>query len=199
MACPPPRPVCPDVSIICPTVIAPDQPLTFSSNLSGGSTTVTPIYNWTVSAGTIIEGQGTPTIKVDTTGLSGQTVRATLSMDGYQLECSASCEVQIPIPLPNPRKFDEFPAIARNDEKARLDNYAIELQNDPTATAYVIVYPGRAGKAGEVQKHTTRIVDYLVNSRGIDARRIVTLVGSTREELMVELWISPQGARPPRP
>jgi hypothetical protein len=199
MPCPPPRPVCPDVSIICPTDIVPDQPLTFSSNVSGGSPSVTPIYNWTVSAGTIIEGQGTPTIKVDTTGLAGQTVRATLSMGGYTLDCSASCAVQIPIPQPNCRKFDEFPDIARNDEKARLDNYAVELQNDPTATAYVIVYPGRASRSGDVQKHTTRIVDYLVNSRGIDARRIVTLVGTTREELMVELWTCPQGAPPPRP
>lgn len=197
--CPPARPVCPDVSIVCPTNIVVDQPLTFSSNVSGGSPNITPVYNWTVSAGTIIEGQGTNTIKVDTTGLAGQTVRATLSMGGYTIDCSASCAVQIPIPLPNPRKFDEFPDIARNDEKARLDNYAVELQNDPTSTAYVIVYPGRSGRTGDVQKHTTRIVDYLVNSRGIDARRIITLVGGTRDELMVELWTCPQGAPPPRP
>lgn len=197
--CPPPRPVCPNVEIVCPTNIAIDRPLTFSSNVTGGTAGITPIYSWTVSAGTIIEGQGTNTIKVDTTGLAGQTVRATLSMGGYTLDCSASCAVQIPIPQPKARKFDEFPDIARNDEKARLDNYAIELQNDPTATAYVIVYPGRNSKAGDVQKHTTRVVDYLVNSRGIDARRIVTLLGNTRDELMVELWISPQGARPPTP
>ena len=37
------------------------------------------------------------------------------------------------------------------------------------ATAYVIVYPGQRGRPGDVQKHTTRIVDYLVNSRGINA------------------------------
>jgi hypothetical protein len=199
MACPPPRPVCPEVSIICPTDIVPNQPLTFGSNVAGGTSNLTPVYNWTISAGTITDGQGTPTIRVDTTGLAGQTVSATLSMGDYTLDCSASCAVQIPIPRPNSRKFDEFPDIARNDEKARLDNYAVELQNDPTATACVIVFPGRTGKAGDVQKHTARIVDYLVNSRGIDARRIVTLLGGTREELMVELWTCPQGASPPRP
>jgi len=199
MPCPPPHQVCPEVSIICPTDIVPDQPLTFSSNVAGHSPRVTPVYNWTVSAGTITDGQGTPTIRVDTTGLAGQTVRATLSMDGYSLDCPASCAVQIPIPKPICRKFDEFPDIARNDEKARLDNYAVEIQNDQTATAYVIVYPGRAGKAGDVQKHTSRIVDYVVNSRGMDARRIVTLVGSIRDELMVELWTCPQGAPAPRP
>jgi hypothetical protein len=196
---PPPTPTCPNVEIICPTNIAVDQPLTFSSNVSSVTSGVAPIYNWSVSAGTIIEGQGTPTIKVDTTGLAGQTVKATLSMGGYKLDCSASCAVSIPIPEAKCRKFDEFPDISRNDEKARLDNYGVELQNDPTSTAYVVVHPGRSSKPGDVQKHITRVVDYLVNSRGIDARRLVTQVGGARDELMVELWTCPQGATPPRP
>jgi hypothetical protein len=50
-----------------------------------------------------------------------------------------------------------------------------------------------------VQKQTTRLVDYLVNSRGISAQRIVTLVGPSRDELMIELWLCPQGAKPPAP
>lgn len=199
-SCPPPqRPTCPNVEVICPTDVAVDQVLTFSSRLTGGSPTANPpIYNWSVSAGTIIEGQGTPTIRVDTTGLAGQTVKATLSMGGYTQDCSASCAVTIPIPQAKCRKFDEFPDIARNDEKARLDNFGIELQNDPGSTAYVIVSPGRSGRPGDVQRHTTRIVDYLVNSRGIDARRIVTLVGGVKDQLLVELWACPQGATPPR-
>lgn len=194
--CPPPVPVCPNVSIICPDRAELGQPLTFSSSVTGGSPDVTPIYNWTVSAGSIIEGQGTPSIRVDTTGLAGQTVTATLSMGGYTLDCSASCSVQLPVPL-ECRKFDEYPTISYNDEKARLDTYAIELQNDPTATAFVIVYPGARGRPGDVQRQTTRLVDYLVNSRGINAQRIVTLVGPSREALMVELWLCPQGAKPP--
>jgi hypothetical protein len=105
----------------------------------------------------------------------------------------------VPLPKLNSRKFDEFPDISRNDEKARLDNYVIELQNDPTATAYVIVYPGRSGKKGDVQHHANRVVEYLVNSRGLDKSRIITLVGPVRDNLFVELWITPQGATPPNP
>jgi len=198
-ACPPPRPVCPNIEIICPTNIVIDQPLTFSSRLSSVAPTLPPVYNWTVSAGTIIEGQGTNTITVDTTGLAGQTVKATLRMGGYTIDCSASCAVSIPIPPAKCRKFDEFPDIARDDEKARLDNYGVEILGDPTSTAYVIVHPSRSGKPGDAQKHITRIVDYLVNSRGVDANRIVTLVGSARDDSMVELWACPQAATPPNP
>lgn len=194
------QPVCPAIEISCPTSVALGEPLTFSSNYTGGvPANVTPVYNWTVSAGTITEGQGTPTIRVDTVGLGGQTVRASLSMGGYNLECNAECAVTIPLPKLSNKKFDEFPDITRNDEKARLDNFAIELQNDPTSTAYVIVYPGRKSKRGDVQLHAGRVVEYLVNSRNLDKHRIVTLVGPAKDELFVELWITPQGATPPNP
>jgi hypothetical protein len=194
------QPVCPAIEIVCPTDVAIGQPITFSSRLTGGVPANTnAAYNWTVSAGTIIEGQGTDTIKVDTTGLGGQTVRASLSVGGYNLECAADCSVSVPLPKLISTRFDEFPDISRNDEKARLDNYGIALQNDPTSTAYVIVYPGRYGKTGEVQNHANRIVEYLVHSRGMDKSRIVTLVGPAKENLLVELWVTPQGATPPNP
>jgi hypothetical protein len=195
--CIPPQPVCPNIVIQCPDRAVLGETLTFSSSVTELPSTGPPTFNWTVSAGRITEGQGTGTIRVDTTGLSaGQTVTATLQMGGYGLECSATCSVSFPVPV-ECRKFDEFPAIAYNDEKARLDTYAIELQNDPTSTAYVIVYPGQRGRPGDVQRHTSRVVDYLVNSRGVSGQRIVTIVGPPRDQLLVELWLCPQGARPP--
>ena len=193
--CAPPPPACPSVGIACPDRVVVNEPLTFRSTVSGGSN-VRQTYNWIVSAGHILDGQGTDTINVDTTGLAGQSITATLSMGGYNLDCSATCTVQFPVPI-ECKKFDEFPGIAYNDMKARLDKYAIELQNDSTATAYVIVYPGLRARPGEVAKTTTRIVDYLVNSSGTNAQRIVTLVGPPRDALLVELWLSPQGAKPP--
>lgn len=199
--CPVVKPVCPAIEISCPTTITRDQPVTFTSSYTGGvPANISPVYNWSVSAGRIIEGQGTNTIKVDTSGVpGGESVTASLSMGGYNLDCSASCAIGIPLPIPTNRKFDEFPDIQRNDEKARLDNFAIELQNDPSATGYVIVYPGKTSKRGEVQHHSSRIVEYLVHSRGLDERRIVTLVGTTRDQLLVQLWVSPAGATPPKP
>lgn len=194
--CPPVPPVCPNVSIICPENPELGQILTFRSNVTSGTPGVAPTYNWTVSAGTIVDGQGTDSIRVDTSAVSGgQTITASLSMGGYTLECSATCSVSFPVPV-ECRKFDEYSNISYNDEKARLDNFAIELQNDPAATAYVIVYP-TAVRPGGVQQRTTRAVDYLVNSRGISANRIATPVGPVRDQLLVELWRCPQGARPP--
>ena len=89
--------------------------------------------------------------------------------------------------------------IARNDEKARLDNYVIQLQNQPGAMGYIIVYPARRASANEAQARATRISDYLVNTRGIEASRFHIMMGPAREDWLFELWIVPTGAPPPTP
>jgi hypothetical protein len=201
LECPPPppeKPVCPNVSVSCPEAGTENAPVTFTANVSGGTAGITPTYNWTISAGRIISGQGTPSITVDTTGLAGQTVRATVDIGGFGMPCPASCAVAIPI-MNKPHKFDEYYDIARNDEKARLDNYAIELQQQPGSQGYVIVYPSRKGGASAAQARAQLIVDYLVNTRGLDAHRVVTIMGPTREDWLFELWVVPEGAPPPIP
>ncbi|HJR09639.1 MAG TPA: PKD domain-containing protein [Pyrinomonadaceae bacterium] len=101
-----------------------------------------------------------------------------------------------PTPIP-PTQFDTYGRIARNDEKARLDNFAVALQNDPGAQGYIITYGGRRGPAGEAQTRADFAKNYLVNSRGIDAGRLVTVDGGFREEATTELWLVPSGATPP--
>jgi hypothetical protein len=196
--CPPPPKSCPTVQVTCPDSVTENAPITFAANVTGGTPNITPIYNWTVSGGRIIAGQGTPAISVDTTGLAGQTIRATLDVGGYDVPCPASCSVSVPIEI-KPRKFDEYFDIARNDEKARLDNYAIQLQNEPGSHGYIIVYPSRRAKSDEAQARATRISDYLINSRGVDASRFTITMGGARDGWMTELWIVPQGAKPPVP
>lgn len=81
-------PPCPAVSIQCPTeVVKAGKPLTFSANVSGGDPELEITYNWSVSAGVIVSGQGTPTITVDTTRLAGNSVTATLELGGLPPEC----------------------------------------------------------------------------------------------------------------
>jgi hypothetical protein len=103
----------------------------------------------------------------------------------------------IPEVAPTPTQFDTYGRIARNDEKARLDNFAVALQNDPGAQGYIIAYGGRRGPAGEAQTRADFAKNYLVNSRGIDAGRLATLDGGFREEATTELWLVPSGASPP--
>ena len=55
---------------------------TFSATLAGGDPRFTPTYKWSVSAGTIVSGQGTYAIEVDASGADGKPITATLEVGG---------------------------------------------------------------------------------------------------------------------
>ena len=96
-------------------------------------------------------------------------------------------------------EFDECNNCSYDDQKARLDNLAIELQNDPSTRAYIIAYGGRTGPLNQVEVLMSRAREYLITQRGIDAARFEVVNGGFREENSVELWIVPSGAAPPKP
>jgi len=186
--------VCPTITPNCPTSeVEQGTPVTFSVDVRGGTPSVTPTYNWTVSAGTISSGQGTPSITVDTANTAGQSITATVELGGFDPSCgrTSSCTVAVKPPQRAPRKFDEYGNIRFNDEKARLDNFAIQLQNEPSSRGAIVGY-GSCGAEGTTRAN--RAKDYLVNTRGIDASRIDVIDGGCRPDLLVQLWIVPQGA-----
>jgi hypothetical protein len=133
---------------------------------------------------------------VSTDKLGGQSVTATLEVGGADPSCgrTTSCTTQIRNPIQPARKFDEYGNIRFNDEKARLDNFAVQLQNEPGSTGYIIGY-GSCDAEGMTRAN--RAKDYLVNTRGIDAGRIMVVDGGCLPELQVQLWIAPQGAAAP--
>lgn len=95
--CPACDPPCITITVSCPSDAEERQTVTFTVNVSGGEPYTVPTYNWTISSGTIIEGQGTPEIKVDTSGLAGQQIEATVKIGGFAPECQneASGVVQV--------------------------------------------------------------------------------------------------------
>src|SRR4029079_14081783 len=104
----------------------------------------------------IVSGAGTNTITDDSTNLGNQRVMATLVVDDgsgdancHQTAQAATNVVKKEMPPPECKMFDQFPSVAFDDDKARLDNLAIELQNSPVTTAYIMIYAGRTSRAGQ--------------------------------------------------
>jgi hypothetical protein len=164
-------------------------------------------YNWKISpsGARIVSGSGSPTLTVDSTGLGNQRIIATLTVDDGSSDptCVQTAQaVSLIAPIEKraivAQEFDECNSCTYDDQKARLDNLAVELQNDPATRAYIIAYGGRTSPLAQVERLMTRARDYLVAQRGIDASRIVVINGGLRETNSVELWIVPSGAAPPR-
>lgn len=195
------------INLSAPTQVNEGEIITYTSDTAySGSSALS--YTWTVSpdSARILSGAGTPTITVDSTALGGQRITATLVVDdgSGNLICRQTAQASTFVPRTPPREspsrqFDVCCSCSLDDQKARLDNLAVELQNDPSTTSYVIAYGGRTSRVGQADLLGSRARDYLVTQRGIDQSRIVVLNGGFREEDCVELWVVPRGATPPVP
>ncbi|HYY58499.1 MAG TPA: hypothetical protein VE842_14295 [Pyrinomonadaceae bacterium] len=192
---------CPTITVDCPTqIIEPGETATISATIEGADPSLKLTYNWSVSAGTIIAGQGTQTITIDTTGTAGQTSTATVELGGLDSSCHkiASCSL-VPHHSIVSRRFDKYGDLAFEDEKKRLDYFAEQLKNEPDSQGYIMVYGKRGALAGEAEARATRAKDYLVTKRAIAAERLVTIDGGDHERFAIELWLTPQGGQPPSP
>ena len=95
------------------------------------------------------------------------------------------------------RMIDSFGEIQWSDLMARLDNFAIELQNEPGARGIVLAYAVKHKFPGWPIRRAYASVDYLINTRGIDAARLSAANGGLRDKVGFELWVVPPGAETP--
>lgn len=106
--------------------------------------------------------------------------------------------VKASIPI-SPRKFDEFKDINCEDEMARLDNFAVNLQQLAADKGVIIFYGGRRiggrlPRRGDAAARAARLKTYLTQRRSIPTERVIVIDGGYREDWMAELWILPSVA-----
>jgi len=193
----------------CPyrfTIEGPDKVMegdlvTFAA-INSGTAPIPLRYDWKVSNGKITSGLGTPTITVDSTGLAGGTIDAELDVndDVYDSKCRQLISVPTDVgKLPEAAtafRCDEFEPGNRDQDKARLDNCVIQVQNTPDAQMYVIIYPSKKHPYDKTAKF---YLDYMVRNRGMDPARIRMVQGDARTKADVVIWVVPPGATPPVP
>jgi len=94
------------------------------------------------------------------------------------------------------RKFDEFGDIQYSDLIARLDNFAVLIQDEPTSKGFIFVYRTRRDLPGLSNRLALLSKKYLTTSRGLSDDRVVTIDGGVGPCLTQELWIVPAGTTP---
>jgi hypothetical protein len=177
------------------------------------SSAVSPVplrYAWKVTPDTlrIKSGLGTPSITIDTHGMGGNTISADLDVNDevYDNKCRQVIPISVPVDkveivLPKAYVCSEFEAKNRDQDKARFDDCAIQVQNTPNSRFYVFIYPGTD------KLSTTRITfdqaskymrDYLVTKIHLDAGRIdIFKANTTRTRTTFKIWVVPAGAKLP--
>ncbi len=168
---------CPAIQTASPTTVTmPGETITFSVKVGTESENSKLKYDWIVSAGTIIEGQGTSIIKVATTPeMSGETVTSKVKIEGLPENCSneasesaglesicSCCGVA----------FEDYGKTPAEEEKARLDNMFTFLLSNPEAIAYFRIVIERDETTEQTKKRIKKIVDH-TNFRKFDEKRLV--------------------------
>jgi hypothetical protein len=87
------------------------------------------------------------------------------------------------------RNIDEVNNYNWEELMLRLDFCAVLLQNEPAASAYIIVYDGQRSRHGEVQGWMHCIKNYMEKLRGMASNRVRVVNGGYREDKAVELWL----------
>lgn len=167
-------------------------------------------YRWKVSpdSARITSGQGTSAITVDTTGLGGRVLSAELEVwdDVYGSTCGQKSQATTEVKSfvkekPLAQRCDIFETRAFDDDKARLDNCVIQLNNMPDSQMYIFIYQGTdklSLSRNTYEKLSKRTLDYLVKERGVDPRRIQIVRGMrTPLKSTYEIYIVPPGAELP--
>lgn len=110
------------------------------------------------------------------------------------------------------RQIDEFENIPCDDYLARVDNLMIEVDKNPSSTAYVLIYEGAERSYDARKKKTVTVApvkgtaaakirsmrEYL-KLRNFPQDRFVFIEAGFRDKLSVEFWLVPTGAEPPEP
>jgi hypothetical protein len=152
-------------------------------------------FNWSVSAGKIVRGQGTKMIEVDTAGNKEITVFT--EAEGFPLPCNRTAvqtfEVgKRPILIGNMVRFNS------SYYSALVDELMIRLNDDPTSSGCVIIYGGRQAGAS-ARNRMTREAKKPFIFRRYDLGRITIIDGGYREYSGVDLWMVPPNTDLPTP
>lgn len=98
---------------------------------------------------------------------------------------------------PMPKLIDEFGKATNGNVKMRMDAFFVEINNNPTESAYIINY----GTPREIAKRERQIRDS-IRFRRYDSTRITFVNGGNRgngEIIKTLLFLVPAGAEPPKP
>ncbi|HUR96749.1 MAG TPA: hypothetical protein VMZ26_01655 [Pyrinomonadaceae bacterium] len=160
-----------------------------------------PTYSWSVSQGTILSGQGTPTVTVEigrddsgTLVVSLDRVFKEAHFPGVQQ--SANCSIAI-APILQPKMFDEFPTAGKNCEEgfARLDAFLTEIDNNPNDAALIVFY-GEAGEPGAARRRATQLRNHF-RFRKFDRTKVRMIFGPARQGGTTQFWLIPPGTEAP--
>ncbi len=189
---------CPTIDVAGGGVVKPGEQMNFTVNVGEEAKNLNLEYKWTVSKGTIIAGQESQTITVDTTGLPDIFLTATVEIKGLPENCPNTFSEQVEyLPRPSSLLLDEFGNFSTNKVKARIEAMYLKLENEPNSQGYIINY-GTDKEITNRERQIRKAIDFLK----YDSSRVTLVRGGRNANgvgVWTKVWIVPPGADNPQP
>lgn len=153
---------CPKISVVGGGQVEADsgQPMVFKAEVENLPKDITLQYFWTLTAGEIISGQGTPTIKVDVGKLNNQSVTAAVEIKGLPGNCPNKFSETGSVSRIVDSCLDGYGKISWKSELGYLDSEIIRLRRDADlSTVFKLKFIGKATQK-EIDKRISRIANH---------------------------------------
>lgn len=151
-----------------------------------------PIYEWTVSSGTIIKGQGTDEIETIYQN-RGWGITATVEIKGLPKNCQSFASDTSPTPDGgDPAMTDQYSVLTWKRETTRLDAVKVDMRKYPNAQVYFLIYEPKKNDP-IVKTRIERIKKYF----GSDRERLTFTIFESKIR-QTKIYLVPPGIDPPR-
>lgn len=169
-----------------------DKPHYFTARVFPPLTEIS--YEWKVSTGEIVEGQGAEKIQVEIGASQEKRLVVVLKVKGLDLECDNTARTTTlfktaPFRFAEFRDYSEYILLY-------LDKTSIYLEKEPSSNAQIYVYAPSKRRALEKVRE---FQNYLALRNYYNKERIKVDIGGYREENFFEVWVYSKEDAPPKP
>ncbi len=186
-----------EVTVNAPGMIQPGEEVTFTADVKTSESALS--YNWAVSGGSIVSGQGTSITVGGFSQPGSYTATVNIQADNANCEAkTASATVKVIDPVKStPTLTDQFGKMPDGEFKARLQNYYIELNIEPSAQGYMINY----GTDKEIAARESQL-QRGIKLMNLDRSRLTMVRGGANPNgagVYTKFYVVPAGAENPQP
>lgn len=177
-------------------VVNPDETVKIGVNLSKDANESNLKYEWTISAGKLVKGQGTSEVEIATSEENeGSNITVSVKVKGLEKECVVS-EVFGIASLPIGEPVDSIGKIKLQDYLPRIDAFFHELIVNKDYEGLITIDFDRKDSR-TYKKSLLQSIQKFIKLRKFDSSRITFAIADSEGEI-TELWLVPPGAYFPK-
>lgn len=192
------EPACPEIKVIGPaSSIISGQNAVLTVTVGNGLTGEYK-YFWTVSAGPVSRGQEASRIEIATDGMPSTEIIVTVKIGGLPKQCADTVSETVAVSRPIVCGIvDEYSDVPIGQIRSRLDNFFVELQNDPDSEGLIQIFFSKKDSHAAKVRTVKLYFDHILFRKMDQARITFALVKSENDSRLIRFRRIPRGATMP--